>query len=206
MEIHKGAEEFPLVCVGGGAADIDGYINLLGPLPVDLGLGFVLINHLGIVVNLLLEVLPHCTEMPVAMITNGMPVQPDHVYINPEERDLHILNAAFELKYTSKPTGWPDVITVFLRSVSANWRGQIIAIILSGYDGDGSPALGGVKDVGGITIAQQADTARQPDMPLSAIASGHVDLILSIDNIAREVHRIARRLRLDGKFPKTGTR
>jgi chemotaxis response regulator CheB len=46
--------------------------------------------------------------------------------------------------------------------------------------------------VGGITIAQKLDTAKQPDMPQSAIASGCIDFILSPEEIAQEIVRIAR--------------
>jgi two-component system chemotaxis response regulator CheB len=43
---------------------------------------------------------------------------------------------------------------------------------------------------GGITIAQKLDTAAQPDMPESAIASGYIDIILSPEDVAREILRI----------------
>ena len=62
---------------------------------------------------------------------------------------------------------------------------------MSGYDGDGAEALCGIRQVGGITIAQQLDTASQPDMPKSAIASGCIDFILSPEDIAQEIVRIA---------------
>ena len=57
------------------------------------------------------------------------------------------------------------MITVFLRSLTQHWGGKLIAVIVSGYDGDGAAALCGIKEVGGITIAQKPDTAGQPDMP-----------------------------------------
>ena len=82
---------------------------------------------------------------------------------------------------------------MFLRSLTQNWDGQLIAIIVSGYDGDGADALCGIKDVGGITIAQKPETAGQPDMPASAIASGCIDYVLSPEEIAREIVRIANR-------------
>ena len=70
------------------------------------------------------------------------------------------------------------MITVFLRSLTENWDGKLIAVIVSGYDGDGADALCGIKDVGGITIAQKPETAVHPDMPASAIASGCIDFVL----------------------------
>jgi two-component system, chemotaxis family, protein-glutamate methylesterase/glutaminase len=83
------------------------------------------------------------------------------------------------------------VITVFLRSLTRYWGGKIIAVIVSGYDGDGAAALCGIREVGGITIAQKLETAGQPDMPESAIASGCIDFVLSPEGIAQEIIRIA---------------
>jgi chemotaxis response regulator CheB len=129
--------------------------------------------------------------MPVELITERLEIEPNHVFIIPENRDLHVLDGAFRLTPISKPWGWPDVITVFMRSLTEHWDGQLVAVIVSGYDGDGAAALCGMKEVGGITIAQKLDTAGQPDMPESAIASGCIDFILSPESIAREIVRIA---------------
>jgi two-component system chemotaxis response regulator CheB len=135
--------------------------------------------------------LPHYTTMPVELITEGLTLRPNHVFIIPAQRDLHVLDGEFRLKPISKPTGWPDVITVFLRSLTEHWDGRIIAVIVSGYDGDGAAALCGIKDVGGITIAQKPETAGKPDMPGSAIASGCIDFVLSPEDIAKQIIRIA---------------
>jgi chemotaxis response regulator CheB len=114
------------------------------------------------------------------------------VFIIPEKRDLHVLDGEFRLKPISKPRGWPDVITVFMRSLAENWDGKLIAVIVSGFDGDGSDALNEIKEAGGTTIAQKPDTAGQPDMPESAIASGFVDFILSPEEIAQKIVQIAK--------------
>jgi len=42
-------------------------------------------------------------------------------------------------------------------------------------------------DIDGITIAQKLSTAKQPDMPESAIASGCIDFISSPEDIAQEI-------------------
>jgi len=136
------------------------------------------------------EILPNYTQMKVELITEKLDIQPNHVFIIPEKRDLHVLNGEFRLKPISKPRGWPDVITVFMHSMAENWDGKLIAVIVSGYDGDGADALKSIKEAGGITIAQKPETAKQPDMPESAIASGCIDFILSPEDIAREIVRI----------------
>ena len=158
------AKDFPVVCVGGSAGGLDAYIRLLRHLPADMGVAIVIVNHLRTVATLLHEILPQHTGMPVELITERLLIEPNHVFIIPEQRDLHVLDGEFHLRPISKPRGWPDVITVFLRSLTEHWDGKLIAVIVSGYDGDGAAALCGIKEVRGITIAQKLDTAKQPDM------------------------------------------
>jgi len=184
------AKDFPVICVGGSAGGLDSYIRLLRNLPADMGVAIVIVNHLRTVATQLHEILPVYTEMPVKLITEKLDIQPNHVFIIPEKRDLHVLHDEFRLKPISKPRGWPDVITVFLRSLTKHWDGKLIAVIVSGYDGDGAEALCGIKEVGGITIAQKPDTAIRPDMPESAIATGCIDFILSPEDIARKILQI----------------
>ena len=187
----NGAKDFPVVCVGGSAGGLDAYIRLLQHLPVDMGVAIVIVTHLRTTATLLPEILPRHTQMPVELITERLLIQPNRVFIIPAQRDLHVLDGEFRLKPISKPRGWPDVITVFLRSLTEQWDGKLIAVIVSGFDGDGAAALCGIKEVGGITIAQKPETAGEPDMPVSAIASGCIDFILSPEDIAKEIVRIA---------------
>jgi len=184
-------KNFPVVCVGGSAGGLDAYIRLLKDLPADMGVAVVIVNHITMMPTQLHQVLPRFCRMPVELITEDLLIQPDHVYIIPANRDLHIDGDVFHLAPISKPRGWPDVITVFLRSLTQFWDGPLIAVIVSGYDGDGAAALCGIKEVGGITMAQKLDTATQPDMPQSAIASGCIDFVLSPEDIAKEIVRIA---------------
>jgi two-component system, chemotaxis family, protein-glutamate methylesterase/glutaminase len=180
-----------VVCVGGSAGGLDAYIRLLQHLPTDMDVAIIIVNHLRLVATRLHEILPHYTKMPVELITDGLVLQPNYVYIIPPQRDLHVLNGEFRLKPISKPRGWPDVITVFLHSLTQHWNGKLIAVIVSGYDGDGAAALCGIKEAGGTTIAQKLETAAQPDMPESAISTGCIDFVLSPEEIAREIVRIA---------------
>jgi chemotaxis response regulator CheB len=185
---------FPVVCVGGAAGGLDAYTRLLKPLPPDLGIAVVIVNHVRTFATQLHQILPTSTTMPVELITDRLDIRPDHLFIIPEQRDLHVEDGRFRLRPVSKPRGWPDVITVFLDSLAQHWDGPLVAVIVSGYDGDGAEALCGFQAVGGITIAQRPETAIQPDMPESAIASGCIDLVLSPEDIAKELVRIAHEL------------
>lgn len=182
--------DFPVVCVGGSAGGLEAYRRLLANLPSNMGVAIVIVNHLRTVATRLHEILPLYTEMPVKLIGKRMVIRPDHVYIIPEKRDLHVENDEFRLKPISKPRGWPNVITVFLCSLTKHWKGKLIAVIVSGYDGDGSEALCAIKEVGGTTIAQRPDTAKRPDMPTTAIESGCVDFVLAPKEISKVIAEI----------------
>jgi len=184
-------KRFPVVCVGGSAGGLDAYIRLLTHLPTDMGVAIVIVNHITMMPTMLHEIIPRYTQMPVELITERLCIQPNHVFIIPANRDLHVLHGEFRLKPISKPRGWPDVITVFLCSLVQHWDGKLVAVIVSGLDGDGAAALSSIKQVGGVTIAQSPETAVKPDMPESAIESGSIDFVLAPEDIAQELVRIA---------------
>jgi two-component system chemotaxis response regulator CheB len=184
--------DFPVVCVGGSAGGLQAYVTLLQHLPVDMGAAVVIVNHMRRVATILHEILPRFTSMPVELITQRLVIEPNRVYVIPENRDLHILAGEFRLEPISKPWGWPNVITIFLRSLARSWEGRLIAVIVSGYDADGAAALCEIKAVGGITIAQKDDSAEVPSMPREAVATGCIDFVLSPWEMGIEIARIVR--------------
>jgi chemotaxis response regulator CheB len=96
-------EDFPIVCVGGSAGGLDAYTRLLRCLPGDMGAAIVIVNHLRTVATRLHEILPRYTTMPVTLITHKLLIRPNHVFIIPSQRDLHVLDGEFRLEPISKP-------------------------------------------------------------------------------------------------------
>jgi len=190
-QMNSFARDFPIVCVGGSAGGSAAYVQLLKHLPPETGAAIVVVNHIRTAPATLHDILPHSTKLPVELITEGLPIQPNHVFIIPANRDLHLLDGMFRLRPMSKPDGWPDVITIFLRSLAQNWGGKLVAVIVSGMDADGAGALREIKEAGGITIAQAPDTAEWSDMPASAIKTGYIDYILPAEDIAQKIAQIA---------------
>ncbi len=185
-------KNFPIVCIGGSAGGLDAYMRLLKNLPPDMGVAVVIVNHMTKFPTRLHEILPSCSSMPVQLIEDHLQIEPNNVYIIPANRDLYVDGEDFRLAPISKPRGWPNVITVFLTSLERCWSGKLVAVIVSGLDGDGAAAMCAIKNIGGTTIAQKPSTASEPDMPESAMASGCIDLVLSPEDIASAVIHIAR--------------
>ena len=184
-------KNFPVVCVGGSAGGLDVYVKLLKLLPFDIGIAIVIVNHVTREPASLHNFLSRYTEMPVELITNNLRIKPNHVFIIPSNCDLHVLDGEFRLEARTKRSGWPNVITIFLRSLARHWGGALIVVIVSGLDADGAEALKEVKECGAITIAQTPASAEWSDMPESAIKTGYVDHVLSIEAIAQKILQLA---------------
>ncbi len=90
MNATSATKVFPVVCVGGSAGGLDAYSSLLRTLPANMGVAIVIVIHLRTVGTLLHEILPHFTAMPVELITDGLVLPPNRVFIIPRQRDLHI--------------------------------------------------------------------------------------------------------------------
>jgi two-component system chemotaxis response regulator CheB len=191
-------KDFPVVCVGGSAGSQEVYVEILKQLPADTGVAVVVVNHITRAPATLHKILSRYTAMPVKLITTNLRIEPNHVFIVPSNCDLYVLDGEFLLEPISKPRGWPDVITIFLRSLAHHWDGKLIAIIVSGMDADGAEALKEIKRIGGIIIAQTPETAEWSDMPESAIKTGYVDYVISAEAIAQKIVQIVAALPFDG--------
>jgi hypothetical protein len=82
-------------------------------------------------------------------------------------------------------------IDFFFEALANDQRDRAIGVILSGTATDGTLGLEAIKGEGGITFAQD-DSARYDSMPCSAVAAGCVDFVLSPEDIATELARIAK--------------
>jgi two-component system CheB/CheR fusion protein len=193
-EMPEAAEpSFPVVGVGASAGGLDAFTKLLRNLPTNTGMAFVLVQHLDPKhVSLLPELLGRATSLPVSEISDGLRVEPDHIYVMPPNCSLALLHGVLHLMPRPDEYGKHLPIDDFLRSLAADRLSKAIGIILSGTASDGTLGMKAIKAEGGITFAQSEDSAEYDGMPHSAIAAGHVDFILTPEEIAKELARIAR--------------
>jgi CheB methylesterase len=105
MNTPRAPEDFPVVCVGGSAGGLQAYVTLLQNLPVDLGIAVVIVNHMRSAATTFHKILPRYTTMPVELITERLVIEPNRVYIIPENREPHILEGTFRLSAIFKAGG-----------------------------------------------------------------------------------------------------
>ena len=186
-------DRFPVVGIGASAGGLEAFRELLSHLPIDTGMAFVFIQHLGPnQKSLLSEILARETAMPVAEVTNGMTVAPNCVYVIPPNTKMTIEQGVLKLTTREKIRGMVMPADTFFYSLAADLGSKAIAIVLSGGDGDGSRGIEAIKAAGGITFAQCEASAQVSSMPNTAVATGRVDFILAPAAIAAELVNIAR--------------
>jgi two-component system CheB/CheR fusion protein len=116
--------------------------------------------------------------MPVVQVSEGIEVLPDVVYVIPPGSDLALRDGHLTLLKPEQQHGFRLPIDFFFRSLAQDQGENAIAIVLSGTGSDGSQGMKNIKAEGGLTIAQNPDTAEYGDMPRNAIATKEVDYIL----------------------------
>ena len=187
------APAFPIVGVGASAGGLEAFTQLLAPIPSELGMAFVLIQHLDPThPSRLVEALARKTRMPVHEIKGGMLIEPGHVYVIAPNMEVSLRQGAFVVHPRGHQPGKPAMpIDAFFCALASERHSQAIGVVLSGTASDGTEGLRAIKAEGGVTIIQDPQTAKFSGMPESALASGVVDLSLSIPKLADELIRLA---------------
>jgi two-component system CheB/CheR fusion protein len=189
-----------VVGVGASAGGLEAFTALLKALPANTGMAFVLIQHLAPShVSMLTELLARATVMPVVEITDGLAVQPNHVYVIPPNANIGILHGVLHLLSREPMPGHYLPIDYFLRALAQDLGNKAIGIILSGTASDGVLGLKEIKAGGGITFAQDEESAEYNGMPHSAIAAGVVDFVMPPVKIAAELTQLHRHPYLNGQ-------
>jgi two-component system CheB/CheR fusion protein len=189
----SGRSPFPIVGIGASAGGLEAFRQLLGALPIDTGMAFVLVQHLDPHhESILAELLSEATSLDVSEVKGDARVEPNRVYVIPPSKGLILVDGVLEL-VPRGPAGSAHMpIDSFLRTLADVQGSQAVGVILSGMGSDGTLGLQAIKGEGGIIFAQDPASARNGDMPRSAIAAGSVDFVLSPADIARELTRLGR--------------
>jgi two-component system, chemotaxis family, CheB/CheR fusion protein len=178
---------FPVVGIGASAGGIEALIALLKSLPPDLGMGYVIIQHLSPHhESILPQILQHHTTMTVHEVKTDTEIEPGHVYVIPADAYLSIELQVLKLisRQRSKMNGHP--IDFFFTELANVYKSKAIGIILSGTASDGTLGLKAIKAQGGFSFAQDKSAIFQ-GMPQSAAMSGNVDHVLPPEKIAEQL-------------------
>ena len=182
-------QNFTIVGVGASAGGLDAFKSLLKAVPENSGMAYVLVQHLDPShESILPEILQRVTKIPVFEITDDIHLAPDHIYVIPSNKML-ISNDGV-LKLTDRAKKINLSIDIFFTSLAEVHNDFAVGVVLSGTGSDGTLGLKAIKEHGGISIAQDLESAAYDGMPQSAITAGVVDFILSPEKIPEQLLQI----------------
>ena len=181
---------FPIVGIGASAGGLAAFETFFSSMPADMdpGMAFVLVQHLAPDhKSILTDLIRRYTSMQVFEVEDGMRVMPNCTYIIPPNCDMAFLNGVLQLLEPSVARGQRLPIDFFFRSLAQEQHERAICIVLSGTGSDGTLGVRAIKGEGGMVIAQDPDSTEYDGMPRSAIATGMVDYVLTVDEMPRQL-------------------
>ncbi len=186
----KTVQNFPIVGIGASAGGLDAFKSLLKAIPDSSGMAYVLVQHLDPAhESILPEILQRVTQIPVLEITDDIPLAPNHIYVIPSNKILTSTDGILKLANREKKINLS--IDVFFTSLADVHKEFAVGVVLSGTGSDGTLGLKAIKDHGGISIAQDLESAAYDSMPQNAINAGVVDFILAPEKIPAHLLQIS---------------
>lgn len=188
---------FPVIGVGASAGGLDAFKRLIKAIPENSGMAYILVQHLDPAhESILSDLLQKVTRIPVQEITENIKVVPDHIYIIPSNKLLTATDGVLQLSPRVKnQLNLP--IDLFFTSLAEVHQNHAIGVVLSGTANDGTLGLKAIKEQGGITFAQDQESAAYKGMPQSAIDAGVVDFILPPEKIPQQLLTLNGALKFD---------
>src|SRR5213594_4164991 len=189
-EKEKSSALCPIVGIGGSAGGFEAAMEFLRQLPSKTGMAYVIVQHLDPHhASRLSNLLGKVTAMPVSEVIKTTKPKPNAVYVQPPNKCVVAKNGVLTLVRREERLNVG--IDHFFESLAEECGSRAIGVVLSGTGSDGTAGLRAIKAAGGLTFAQNQESAKFDTMPRSAIRAGFVDLVLTPREIAREIERIS---------------
>lgn len=170
-------ETFPIVGIGASAGGLRAFLDFFSALPAQPGMAFVLVQHLSPDhESALAEIVQAETQMAVDQVTDQARVRPDCVYAIPPGKHLEIHGGHLELVELERQRSGASAVDHFFRALANDVGPRAVGVVLSGTGTDGTLGLKAIKERGGLTLAQDPESAGYDGMPRSAIHTGLVDV------------------------------
>lgn len=174
------------VTIGASAGGMDAIASFLGKLGDSFEFPVLITKHLAEGDEFgLIDILNKSSKVSVELVDDKQKIESGHVYLAPggyhlqvEEEGLMSLSADERVAH-SRPS-----IDVLFQTAADVYGRSVIAVILTGANRDGAAGIRAVHKKGGVTIAQNPDSAEVHIMPKEAISTGCVDHVLELDEIA----------------------
>jgi two-component system chemotaxis response regulator CheB len=188
--VHHGQPH--LIVIAASAGGFPAVSRLIGALSPSLNAAVIIVQHRAATRFPIYQRLLHrWSSLPVVGADEGVAIRAGHVYVAPADRHLVVANdRTFRHRDGTRIRGTLSSANPLLESAARVYGRDLVAVILTGSGSDGVDGVQSVKGAGGIVIAEHESTAPHPSMPLAAQATGAVDFVLPLQEIAPALMRL----------------
>lgn len=178
---------FPIIGLGASAGGLEALKTFFSHVSRETHMAYVVVVHMTPdQPSMMAELLQNVAPIPITPAKDGEPVEPGHAYVIPPDKDISIFKGIIQLlKPVKKPRSLP--IDLFFRALAKDQGKHAVAIVLSGTGTDGTLGIKDIKENDGLVLVQSEETAGYNGMPLSAINTGLVDMVLPPQDMPEKI-------------------
>jgi two-component system chemotaxis response regulator CheB len=175
-----------LVAIGASTGGPGALVEVLRPLPRDFRLPVLFVLHIsGPFGGSFAEWLQGQIGRPVALASDGASLDELRGKVIMAPPDRHLVVAGTRLRLSAGPErhSCRPSADVLFESVAREVGPDAIGCLLTGMGRDGAAGLLAIRQAGGLTIAQDAETSVVYGMPREAARLGAAELVLPLPRI-----------------------
>ena len=182
-----------IIVIGGSSGATAPLKTILGTLPSDLPAAVFIVLHIPArSIGILATVASAAGRLPVHQATDGMRIEPGHVYLAVPDHHLILTKGHIRLGRGPRENMARPAIDPLFRSAAVAYGSRVIGVVLSGLLNDGASGLEAVKRCGGVAVVQDPGDAIADEMPRSAMEAVTVDLSVPSARIGDVLSDLAR--------------
>ena len=176
--------KYEAVVIGASTGGIDALGTIFSFLPADFKPAVIVVQHLSPQSDGLPLILSRRCRIAIKEAEEKEKIGGGVVYIAPANYHLMVEEEkTFSLSVSAPVNYARPSIDVLFETAADVYRENLIGIILTGSNQDGSQGLKKIKERGGLAIVQDPATAEADSMPRMAIAASEVDHVLPLEKI-----------------------
>jgi two-component system chemotaxis response regulator CheB len=186
VDVRIGREIIQVVAIGASTGGPVVLQTILSGVGKSFSVPLLIVQHIASgFLQGLIEWLSDTSDIPVHIAAHREMILPGNVYVAPDEFQMGVdFSKRIMLRRDEPENNLRPAVSYLFRSVANVYGPNAIGVLLSGMGKDGALELKNMKDIGAVTIAQDAESSIVHGMPGEAILLGGATYVLSPEKIA----------------------
>ncbi|HET9076101.1 MAG TPA: chemotaxis protein CheB [Acidimicrobiales bacterium] len=185
-----------LVAVGTSWGGLEALGRLLSGLQPGFGAALVVVQHRSAATpeGAMRAYLAERSPLAVVDCDDKEPIQPGRVHLAPPDYHLLVDDGLVTLSLDAPVAYSRPSVDVLFESAADSYGSEMVAVVLTGANTDGSRGVVKVHQAGGRVLVQDPAEAERPEMPAAAIATGAAHEVLDLRHLAIRLNELDRSL------------